>query len=701
MRRVSPLLYRSVALGAVLLLGLARPAEAYIGPGAGFALMSSAFVLVTTVVVAATTLLAWPVRTLWRLLRGIRRPVSRVRRLVIIGLDGQDPALTDRFMREGLLPNFAALASQGSYRRLATTYPALSPVAWSSFSTGTHPARHNIFDFLSRDPRTYLPRLSSAVIGSVNRVLRVGRWRIPLGAPDLRLLRRSKPFWTVLGEHGIWSTILRVPITFPPDRFHGAELSAMCVPDLLGTQGTFMLCTTRPAAAAFTGGGTRVPLVAEGEGWCGTLEGPPNTFLDGQPPLTLPLRVTRAAADGHAQVRMGDAEITLSAGTLSGWLTLSFRAVPGVTVRGLTRVQLTELGEHVSLYVAPINLDPERPAMPIAHPAYFARYLASRIGPFATLGLAEDTWALNEGVTDDATFLTQTYDIDREREAMCHAALDRLDRGALVCVFDATDRIQHMFWRDLDPGHPAGRGREAAPHRHAIRELYRHNDALIGRIRARLGPDDVLMVLSDHGFTSFRRGVNLNQWLLREGYLRLRPGADGRQPWLRDVDWSATRAYVLGLTGLFLNVQGREAEGIVAPGAEAAALKHEIMAKLRGLPDEADGTTAITEAFDTAALYQGPYLDNAPDLVIGYNAGYRISWDGATGVVAGPVFEDNTRPWSGDHGIDPRLVPGVLFSNRRITTVDPSIVDLAPTALRLFGIDPPAYMEGRVLEGMA
>jgi predicted AlkP superfamily phosphohydrolase/phosphomutase len=355
----------------------------------------------------------------------------------------------------------------------------------------------------------------------------------------------------------------------------------------------------------------------------------------------------------------------------------------------------------VSLYVAPINLDPERPAMPIAHPSYYARYLAARIGPFATLGLAEDTWALNEGVTDDATFLAQTYDIDREREAMCHAALDRLDRGALVCVFDATDRIQHMFWRDIDPGHPAGRGRETAPHRDAIRALYQHNDALIGRVRARLGKEDVLVVLSDHGFASFRRGVNLNRWLLREGYLRLKPGADGRQPWLRDVDWSGTRAYVLGLTGLFLNVAGREAQGIVAPGAEAAALKQDLMARLRGMQDEADGAVAITEAFDTAALYDGPYLANAPDLIIGYNAGYRISWDGATGVVAGEVFEDNTRPWSGDHGIDPRLVPGVLFCNRRITTPDPSIIDLAPTALGLFGITPPAYMQGRVLEGLA
>ena len=195
-------------------------------------------------------------------------------------------------MREGILPNFSALAASGSYRRLKTTFPVVSPVAWSSFSTGSHPARHNIFDFLDRDRRTYLPMLSSARIGKVERFLRIGRFRIPLRKPELRLLRKSKPFWTILGEHRIWSTVLRVPITFPPDRFYGAELSAMCVPDLLGTQGTFLLYTTRPSDEAFKEGGiAHATCRLTGDRLETTLEGPDNTFLEGTPPLTLPLRV--------------------------------------------------------------------------------------------------------------------------------------------------------------------------------------------------------------------------------------------------------------------------------------------------------------------------------------------------------------------------------------------------------------------------
>ncbi|MEO8682285.1 MAG: alkaline phosphatase family protein, partial [Vicinamibacterales bacterium] len=624
--------WTAIALALLVLLGSPTPALAYIGPGAGFALMSSAFVLFTTIIIVFVTLLAWPFRAAWRALTSPAPPKAAITRLIVVGLDGQDPKLTDQFMREGILPNFSALAASGSYRRLKTTFPSVSPVAWSSFSTGSHPARHNIFDFLDRDRRTYLPMLSSTKIGKVERFLKIGRWRIPLRKPELRLLRKSKPFWTILGEYRIWSTVLRVPITFPPDRFYGAELSAMCVPDLLGTQGTFLLYTTRPHGVAFKEGGLRFTVSIENEQFSTTLHGPDNVFLEGEPPLTLPL-VGRLDRQRRAvDVEVGGTKIALTAGTLSDWIPLAFSAMPGVTVRGLTRLLVTELDEHFSLYVAPINIDPETPAMPISHPSYYATYLAKRIGSFATLGLAEDTWALNEGVTDDGTFLQQTYDVDRERESMFFASLDRLRRGCLVCVFDATDRIQHMFWRDIDPGHPAGRGREQAPHKDAIRELYRHNDALVGRVRARLRDGDVLMVISDHGFSSFRRGVNLNQWLLREGYLTLKPGTDGSTEWLRDVDWAATRAYALGLTGMFLNLQGREAHGIVAPGAEAAALKAEIMAKLRNLADREKSAIGVNEAFDTTALYSGPYLENAPDLIIGYNAGYRTSWDCATGM---------------------------------------------------------------------
>lgn len=684
-------------LGVALAALVAAPAQAYVGPGAGIALLSSVGVVLVTLLLAVFSILAWPFRALWRLLTVKKTARPWARRFISVGLDGKDPRITERLMAEGKLPNLKKLAEQGCYHKIRTTYPSMTPVAWSSYSTGVNPGKHNIFDFLDRDRKTYLPVLSSAEIGGVDKYLRLGKWKIPLRKPEIRLLRKSRPFWSILGDYRIWSTVLRVPITFPPDRFYGAELSAMSVPDLLGSQGTFLLFTTRKSDSKFKEGGQRVELTGGPERFTTVLRGPENVFRQGDPPLEIPMEIQLDRAAGRARVRIDGEEHVLVPRELTGWVTLEFKAAPTVKVRGITRLMVTELGEHFSLYCSPINLDPESPAMPISHPGYYSTYMAKKVGPYSTLGLAEDTWALNEKVTDDATFLRQSYDIDAERQEMFFAALDKLDRGSLVCVFDGTDRVQHMFWRYLEEGHPAGAGRESAAHRQAIEDYYVHNDRLVGKVMAKLRKEDVLMVVSDHGFTSFRRGVNLNGWLLANGYLALKPGCDGSTEWLRDVDWSKTRAYAQGLTGIFLNIAGREGEGIVQPGAEAKALRKELIRRLSGLRDEERREVGINQVYDAHEVYDGPYLVNAPDLIVGYNHGYRVSWDCATGMVAGALFEDNVKAWSGDHCVDPEIVPGVFFCNHAIDKRDPALIDIAPTVLRLFGIDAPAHMDGKPL----
>jgi predicted AlkP superfamily phosphohydrolase/phosphomutase len=225
--------------------------------------------------------------------------------------------------------------------------------------------------------------------------------------------------------------------------------------------------------------------------------------------------------------------------------------------------------------------------------------------------------------------------------------------------------------------------------------MYARMDDLVGRAMKYVDRDTAFFVLSDHGFGSFRRGVNLNTWLLENGYMALKDGATTAGPYFKGVDWSRTRAYTLGLAGLYLNLKGREAEGIVAPGAEAEALKAELVVKLTGLRDPETGEVAIQRVYATNQIYRGPYLDEAPDLIVGYSNGYRISWDAAQGKVTGKVIEDNAKAWSGDHCVDPVLVPGVLFSNLKIEADDPGIEDMAPTALALFGLPKPPYMEGK------
>ncbi len=386
-------------------------------------------------------------------------------------------------------------------------------------------------------------------------------------------------------------------------------------------------------------------------------------------------------------------------GEYSPWVRVAFSTGPSPKIYGICRFYLIRTEPHCELYVSPIHLDPERPALPISHPAIYSVYLAKLNGLYGTLGLAEDTWALNEGVLDEEAFLKQAWLFYEEREKMFLGAIERTPRGLTTCVFDTPDRIQHMFFRCLDETHPANRGKEFERYRGVIEDLYRRMDQLVGKVMDKVDDQTVVLVMSDHGFTQFKRGVNLNSWFLKEGYLKLLPGKSVSGDWFDGVDWEATRAFALGLTGVFINRQGREGQGVVKSGEELRQLRKELITRLTGLKDEASGETAILEVTDTAQSFSGPYLDDAPDLLVGYNHGYRNSWACAMGRVTDTVFEDNTRHWSGDHCVAPRLVPGVLFANRRIGVDSPKITDIAPTVLSLFGVAVPGHMRGRPLIG--
>ncbi len=670
------------------------PAAAYVGPGAGFAFVGAFFVLLWALLLALFTLVSYPFRLLVRLFRRRRLPAGAPRRVVVIGLDGMDPKLTERWMAAGKLPHFTALAAEGAFRRLSTTHPPLSPVAWSSFMTGVHPARHGIFDFLARDARSYLPFLSSSAIEPARRSLSIGKFQVPLGRPQLRLFRKAPPFWKILGDHGVFSSVLRVPVTFPPERFHGTCLSGMSVPDLRGTQGSFTFFTEGGGDGEHTGG-MRVPLTRTGNRLHGSIPGPEHPLHRGQS-MQLPIEVEIGAA-GTIELRAGTERLTLQPGVYSDWIPLVFDAGFAIKPRGIARFRIVSTEPSFGLYMTPINIDPEHPALPISHPRAYGTYLAKLLGRFATLGLAEDTWALNERVLDEDGFLEQAYLIHAEREEQLFDALDKTPSGVVVCVFDATDRVQHMFYRYTDPDPRAPRPGDVARYARVIEDLYVRMDTLLGRVRAELDGDTLLFVLSDHGFASFRRCVDLNAWLRQEGYLTLKDGATGTAEYLRDVDWSRTQAYAVGLAGLYLNLRGRESQGIVAAGATADGLKREIAAKLLTLHDADGDRPVVRDAVDVAQRYSGPYCDEAPDLIVGYADGYRVSWDAAVGKVTNTVLTDNAKSWSGDHCVDPELVPGILFCNRPMRTATPSIVDIAPSLLEVYGIRPPAHMEGRSL----
>ncbi len=396
-----------------------------------------------------------------------------------------------------------------------------------------------------------------------------------------------------------------------------------------------------------------------------------------------------------AELTVSGQTITLHPGEYSDWTRVTFRSGWFGRVHGICRFRLESLSPDFRMYVTPINIDPERPALQISAPLYYSLYLSKLHASFATLGLAEDMWALNSGAIDEAAFLEQAYDIHQEREAMFFDALHRTRRGLCVCVFDGSDRIQHMFSRHDHEDHPANAGRETQQHAHVIDEMYERMDALVGRVMEAIDEETVLIVLSDHGFCDFSRGMNVNSWLREAGYLCLKDGAKPGD-YFADVDWSRTRAYSFGLSGIYLNRAGRESQGIVQPD-EAAALRQEIVANLRGMRDSDLNKRAIREVYDTRQVYSGPYVDNGPDVIIGFEKGYRFSWETAVGRTDGPLFVDNTRYWSGDHCVDPNLVPGLFLSNCQFEMQQPGIIDLAPTILQLFGIPVPGYMDGKPL----
>ncbi|HZX11024.1 MAG TPA: alkaline phosphatase family protein [Acidobacteriota bacterium] len=670
--------------------------KAYIGPGAGFAFLSSFLVFFLTFLLAIFSLLSWPFRFLYKLIKGKKTyKKSLVNQVVIVGLDGMEPTLVKKFMDEGKLPHLSKLKKTGTYRELGTTIPAISPVAWSSFMTGCHPAKHNIFDFLSRNPKTYLPDLSSAQISSPKKFLSLGKYRIPLSKPVIKGLRKSVPFWKILGQNGIFSTILRIPITFPPEKFYGHLISGMCAPDLKGSQGTFSFYSSEQTD--IEEGGEVIPVKINKSFIETYIPGPINTLRKDEPEIRLPMKIHIHKNEDSISVQTSGKTFRLRKNQLSDWIKITFKPGLGMKIRAVCRFYVSGISPQFKMYMSPLNMDPEKPSLPISHPFIYSVYLAKLLGTYNTLGETDDTWALNEETLDENTFLKLCYDNQKESEDMMFNAMKKTKRGVIACWFQVTDSLQHMFFRYLDKNHPSLKHARSEKSKKVIEDLYVNMDNLVGRVMEKLNKKTFLIVMSDHGFKQFKRGVSVNSWLYKNGYLSLKDGKNSSQEWFKDVDWDKTKAYGLGLGGIYINLKGREKKGIVEPGEEYKALKSELKTKLESLVDKKEHKKAIRTIYDKDEIPEGPYKDNCPDLIVGYNQGYRVSWDSVTGKVNSSVVQNNTKAWSGDHCIDPEIVPGIFFCNQKIDKKKASIVDIAPTVLRLFSIEPPSHMDGSSL----
>lgn len=591
------------------------------------------------------------------------------KRIIVIGFDGLSPEIIEPMMQQGMLPGFSYLKEHGSYLRLATTNPAQSPVAWAGFATGKNPGKNGIFDFIVRDPVNYKLDLS------------------------LSNLRRTKPenviktkcFWQYTSQAKIPTVIIKCPLTFPAQKVSGRMLSGMGTPDVLGTEGTFSFYTTQmPENKSDIGGQVfyldRSPVMSF------NLIGPRVASLGAKSEnVKIPAKIILQDKNS-VTIEYQNTKFELKKSKWSDWKDITFNIGALKKIKGILKFYLVEVEPEVKLYAGPINLDPRAAYFPVSYPKSYSREIADMIGLYHTQGEPMATWAVNENRLTEAALLEQINEITGQEKKLLDIEIKRLKNGVLFFYFGSSDIIQHMFWRYTDPRHPLYE-EGTLEYRNTIAEWYKKMDGILADILKEIGKDDTLIVLSDHGFNTFRRAAHINSWLRENGYLKLKNNSTQGSELLKDVDWHNTRAYAIGFGGIYLNQKGREGSGIVSPGAQAEALKAQLSEKLKQWRDDMYDLPVVSDVYMREQIFWGDYAADAPDLYVGFNAGYRASWQTALGAAPKQLIEDNLKKWSGDHLFDPKIVPGVIFSNKRITKNSPSIYDIAPTILKVTGYD--------------
>ncbi len=619
--------------------------------------------------------------------------------VIVLGIDGMDPNLLKKYVSEGKMPNFERMMREGYFSPLGTSMPPQSPVAWSNFITGMDSGGHGIFDFIHQDRSNYMPTFSAALVEAPERTFRLGKYVIPLSKGKVELLRQGTSFWQLLDTGDVPYLVFRIPANFPPTESNSVSVAGMGTPDLLGTYGTFSFYTDDPTLASIDVSGGRVyPVHVQASRIEAVFHGPDNSMVVDHPELTTPFVVYIDPSNRSALIDIGHDRILLQEGEWSDWLEIRFKVLgPFQSVSGITRLYLKSIEPYFQLYTTPINIDPRKPALPLSSEPAFYKQLSEKIGYFYTQGMPEDTKALEWGMFSDGEFVEQAEFVFQERLRMLDAILDDYDGGFLFFYFSSIDQVCHMLWRNMDPNHP-GHNPETARYGDYIEHLYVQMDSVLAVVQSRVPDDATIIAMSDHGFAPYYWKVHLNTWLYDNGYMALkRPEAIGQYPLYYNVFWRRTRAFALGINGIYVNLRGREAQGTVKPGEEYDDLLDDISAKLVAYRDPVSGAQVVSEVYKGSEIYHGDLVKDGPDLVIGYASGYRASDRTAIGQLSERVITPNMDKWSGDHCMALDVVPGILVTNLPVTLDNPSLIDLSATILALYGIPPAPEMRGRVL----
>jgi predicted AlkP superfamily phosphohydrolase/phosphomutase len=574
---------------------------------------------------------------------------------IIVGFDAFDPVLFERLYDEGKLPHLGKYVEKGGYARFQVSNPPQSEVSWTSIATGLNPGGHGIFDFVHRNPKTYgsavslLPTKSSAV----------GTQFIPP--------HQAQTLFEEAVQDGYQATSLWWPATFPA-RFESPvrTIPGLGAPDILGRLGVGILFTADPEGEGDKRKTQVEKLEKTGEGeYRGWFTGPTGKTLSGMKETKLEINL-KMTGPKTGKLQIEKQSIELETGSWSSMIEVVFKVGFGVSIRGITRAILNTSDKAPKIYFLPLQIHPLHSAWRYGTPKGFVKDLW-KAGPFLTLGWPQDTSGLEEGCISEEQFLALCDQIREGREQTFMHLLSKFKEGVLACVFDSLDRVQHMFWK----------------HRPEIIEgWYQELDSLLGRIEDQIAvnkmKDAHLLVVSDHGFKDFNYKVNLNRWLVDQGFLTPKEKKDDGS--LKEVDWSKSQAYAIGLNSLYLNIEGREGQGIIEQGQKTEIIEN--IRKSIGQWKGPDGKSVVQNVYTQEEAYEGPFTQYGPDLVVGYAEGYRASAETGLGEWKKEAIEPNQDHWGGDHCMDPSVVPGVLFSNKGLKDYpNPSYADFPKLAI--------------------
>lgn len=551
---------------------------------------------------------------------------------LILGFDSFDPTVFEALAGRNELPNLEKLSQDGGYSKLEVSSPPQTEVSWISIATGTDPGGHGIFDFVHRDPATYTPYVSILPM----RKSATGEQFVPPYT--------AKTFFEEAADMGYPATALWWPAMFPArPGLPVNTLPGLGTPDIRGQLGVGMLLTTEDETLKKT------PVIKlsprDKNRFTASLPGPQTQGRDGPRTISFPLSLEVIDSDS-ARLEVDGCQIDLHLGEWSEIVELRFKAGLLLNIHAITRFIATSLDSMIRVYVLPLQIHPLHSPWHYASSTFFSKKLWKEVGPYLTLGWPQDTTGLEDGCITDDQFLALCESIFKERIQILYYLMGGFHEGVLAAIFDDLDRVQHMFFHNrMD----------------VVRDWYKRLDQFVGEVNSRVEQWNGkyrYLILSDHGFSPFEKKVHLNRWLIENHYLFIKNGGND----LSSVDWSKSRAYAVGLNSIYLNLAGREGQGIV-PLDDVESLLGEIKEKLLKWRD-ARQTSIIQRVRPKHETYSGPYTRFGPDLVVGYASGYRASSETGLGKIPSLSLEPNTDHWGADHCMDSDVVPGVIFANR-------------------------------------